>query len=229
MNISIIIPTLNEATRLASTLARVQSVLPRSELIVADGGSTDETRSIARTSGALVVESARGRGRQLAGGAEVAHGNLLLFLHADTLLPSNTAEVLARAFADNRAQIGTFRLCFDTGGWFLRACAWFTRYDSVFTRFGDQTIVVRRDFYAQLGGFPAWPLFEDVELLRRARRRTRIISFPAHVTTSARRFERTGHFRRQWRNGWLLLRFLAGVSPYRLAGEYPAEPPEAPR
>lgn len=225
MNISVIIPTLNEAPRLAATLARARSALPRAEFIVADGGSTDGTTALARRAGAQVVTCSPGRGRQLAAGAELAHGHLLLFLHADTLLPAEAGAVLARAFADGQTQIGTFRLNFDAAGWFLRSSAWFTRFDSVFTRFGDQAIVVRRDFYAQLGGFPAWPLFEDVELLRRARRITRIASFPAAVTTSARRFRRSGPLRQQWRNGWLLCRFLAGACPHALAAEYAAEPP----
>ncbi len=228
MKISVIIPTLSEAASLAATLDRVRSVLPQAELIVADGGSTDGTPGIALVHGAKLVTTPRGRGRQLAAGAEAAHGNLLLFLHADTLLPPDTAEVLASAFADDRTQIGSFRLRFDRAGWFLHSCGWFTRFDSVFTRFGDQGIVVRRDFYGQLGGFPAWPLFEDVELLRRARRLTPVVSFPAAVTTSARRFQRAGHLRQQWRNGWLLCRFLAGASPHALAAEYLAEPAVAP-
>lgn len=224
MKISVIIPTLNEAARLKTTLERVNSALPQAEIIVADGGSTDGTPAMARNAGARLVTSPRGRGRQLAVGAEEAHGNLLLFLHADTTLPSDAAAVLERVFADGRTQIGTFRLSFDAEGWFLRTCAWFTRFDSVFTRFGDQAIVIRRDFYAQLGGFPEWPLFEDVELMRRARRITRIASFPAAVTTSARRFQRSGHLRQQWRNGWLLCRFLGGACPHALAAEYAPEP-----
>ena len=222
--ISVIIPTLNEVTALPRTLASVATALPDAEVIIVDGGSTDGTREIALPPGARFVSSTPGRGPQLTVGAAAAQRSLLLFLHADTLLPVNAADVLARAFADHRTQIGSFRLAFDHGGWFLRTSAWFTRIDSVFTRFGDQGIVVRRDFYAELGGFPPWPLFEDVELLRRARRLTRIVSFPTSVTTSARRFERSGHLRQQCRNGWLLLRFLAGACPHQLAAEYATEP-----
>lgn len=227
--ISVIIPTLNEAAGLAATLDRVRSVLPHAEIVVADGGSTDGTAGIALAHGVRLVSGPRGRGRQLAAGAEVAHAEVLLFLHADTRLPPDALAVIERGLADPRVRIGTFRLSFDSGSWFLRVCAWFTRYDSVFTRFGDQGIVVRRDFYTQLGGFPAWPLFEDVELLRRARRLTRIISFPSAVITSARRFRRGGHLGQQCRNGWLLCRFLAGTSPYILAAEYAAEPSTQPR
>lgn len=219
--ISVIIPALNEAIKLPGTLARVAAALPGAEVIVVDGGSADGTPELARAGGAKVIVSATaGRGAQLAEGADAASRSLLLFLHADTLLPADAASVLARAFADRATQIGTFRLSFDGGNWFLHTCAWFSRFDSVFTRFGDQVIVVRHEFYARIGGFPRWPLFEDVELLRSARQLTRIVSFPAQVTTSSRRFQFAGHFKQQIRNGWLLLRFLAGVSPHKLAREY---------
>lgn len=218
--ISVIVPTLNEAPRLAATLANIRSTLPGAEILVADGGSTDGTPQLAASLGARVTTCARGRGVQLSTGAAHASGDLLLFLHADTLLPANAATVLAAHFARSDTRIGTFRLAFDNAGAFLRACAWLTRLDSVFTRFGDQGIVVRRDFYQQLGGFPPWPLFEDVELLRRARRITRIWSFPANVTTSARRFRHRGPLRQQWLNARLLLRFLTGTPPEKLAALY---------
>jgi rSAM/selenodomain-associated transferase 2 len=222
--ISVIIPTLNEVARLPRVLANVQATLPGAEIIVVDGGSTDGTREIPLPPGVCFLSTAPGRGEQLATGAAHAHGRLLLFLHADTTLPADAAALLAREFADGRTLIGTFRLSFDCGSWFLCACAWFTRFDSVFTRFGDQGIVIRRDFYATLGGFPSWPLFEDVELLRRARRLTSIRSFPAAVTTSARRFHRHGPLRRQFHNARLLLRFLLGAAPELLAAEYHPEP-----
>lgn len=216
---SVIIPALNEAAGLAATLGSVRRAIAGAEVIVVDGGSTDGTGELARQQGARVIAAERGRGRQCAAGATAARGALLLFLHADTLLPANAGDVLAREFSRADTRIGTFRLAFDHPGLFLRACAWFTRIDSVFTRFGDQGITVRREFYEQLGGFPPWPLFEDVELLRRARAITRVRSFPACVTTSARRFRR-GALRQQWLNARLLLAFLAGKSPEELARRY---------
>ena len=218
--ISVVIPALNEAANLPATLVRVRDALPDAQIIVADGGSRDATVAIARDHGALTVTAPAGRGVQLAAGAAAARGALLLFLHADTLLPSNAGAILAAWFARADVRIGTFRLAFDAGGPFLRACAWCSRIDSVFTRFGDQGIAVRREFYAELGGFRAWPLFEDVELLRRARRITRVWSFPACVTTSARRFRARGPLRQQWLNTRLLLRFLSGTSPEKLAAAY---------
>lgn len=223
--VSVVIPALDEAARLGATLERARAALPGCELIVADGGSTDATVGLAAARGATIVSAPRGRGRQLVAGAAAARGALLVFLHADTLLPPAAGPVLARAFADPAVKIGTFRLAFDAPGLWYRGFAWCSRFDSVCTRFGDQGIVVRRDFYAALGGFAPWPLFEDVDLLRRARRRTRIHSFPAAVTTSARRFHRGGPVRQQLRNGWLLLRFLAGTSPETLAASYRPESP----
>ena len=172
------------------------------------------------------MTASEGRGPQMIAGAAAASGEILLFLHADTLLPQDADPVLTVTFENSKTEIGTFRLRFDGQGRFLRMCAFLTRFDSVFTRFGDQGIAVRRSCYDRLGGFPAWPLFEDVELLRRARSTTRVVSFTSHVTTSARRFDRRGHFLQQAQNAWLLIRFLCGVSPFELAREYskPSEP-----
>lgn len=220
--ISVVIPTLNEAANLPATIASVHAALPGAEIIVTDGGSRDATVAIARDLGARVAASPPGRGVQLAAGAAETRSDLLLFLHADTHLPVNAGALLAQWFARDEVRIATFRLAFDDSGVFLRACAWCSRIDSVFTRFGDQGIAVRREFYDQIGGFPAWPLFEDVEFLRRARRVTRVWSLPAHVTTSARRFRAHGALRQQWRNARLLLRFLAGASPHALAADYAA-------
>lgn len=219
-SISVVIPTLDEAERITATLVQVRAVLPHAAVIVADGGSQDGTAALAVREGARVVPCARGRGMQCVAGAALARSELLLFLHADTLLPPDAAAVLAHAFARPEVQIGTFRLAFDDASAALRAFAWFTRFDSVFTRFGDQGITVRRSLYQQLGGFPAWPLFEDVEFLRRARRVTRVWSLPACVTTSARRFRQRGVVRQQLQNARMLLRFLAGASPEVLAREY---------
>lgn len=226
-SISIIIPTLNEAEALPATLAASRSALPEAEVIVADGGSTYATVKIALAHRAQVVFGPRGRGPQCRSGAAAARGDLLLFLHADTLLPPDAGRVLAEAFARSEMQIGTFRLSFDRPGPFLAACSWFTRFDSVFTRFGDQGITVRRAFHDELDGFAPWPLFEDVDFLRRARSRTRVWSFPAEVRTSARRFRQHGPLRQQLRNAVLLLRFLTGTKPESLAASYKPEPTHA--
>jgi len=223
--ISVIIPTLNEAGQLADTLSAVRRALPEAECIVSDGGSTDPTWDIARTAEArLVAGTTPGRGPQLRAGAAVAAGDWLLFLHADTHLAANAGGAVNPYLAGPKSAVATFRVTYSTGhAWWLRRSAWLARFDSVFTRFGDHGILIRTDLYRAIGGFPDWPLFEDVELLRRARRRCgRIDLLAASVTTSDRRFAAVGAGRQQVRNAWLLVRFLAGADPHRLAREYPS-------
>ena len=220
LHFSVIIPTLNEAPIIREQVARVLNLDPAVEVIVADGGSEDGTASRAAAAGARVVQGARGRGSQLNAGAAQARGDVLLFLHADTRLPANAFQVLREHFAEEDVQIGTFRLAFDRDHWLFTVYTYFSRFDSVFTTFGDQCIVARRSFFQALGTFPSWPLFEDVALLQKARGRTRVRSFPAAVVTSARRFEREGIVRQSLRNGWYVLQYLRGVSPWELAARY---------
>jgi hypothetical protein len=117
-------------------------------------------------------------------------------------------------------QAATYRLRFDANSRILALYAFFSRFDTIFTRFGDQGIVLRRGFYHALGGFPAWPLFEDVRLLQLARRHTRVYSLPATVTTSARRYLEHGVVRQQLQNLGCMLQYFAGVPPERLAEQY---------
>ena len=220
----VIIPAFNEAALIGQTIARVRTALPRASLVVVDGGSTDETVASVCRAGVTVIDAPRGRGNQCHAGAMRATAEWLLFLHADTLVPLE-AESVVHAFAANpAAQIGTFRVQFADGGKFLNPLAWAaSRCDSVFTRFGDQGILVRRSFYDALGGFPPWPLFEDVALFQKARKLSRIYWLPGHVVTSARRFRTRGIIRQRLLNANLMLRYLAGASPFELAARYYAD------
>jgi uncharacterized protein len=220
--LTVIMPVLNEAAGIQSAVRAARNALPGMRVIVVDGGSSDGTAALARSAGAEIAFSVRGRGLQLAAGAALASTEWLLFLHADTTLPDAAAHIIDDFTRQPGARVATFRLRFDRAGWFLRACCWFTRFDTVFTRFGDQGMLIRADFYRALGGFPAWALFEDVALLQRARRSTRVCSLTAAVTTSARRFEQFGHVRQQWLNARLLCRYLLGTPPDRLAEIYRA-------
>jgi len=217
---SVIIPALNEAAHVAACLERLRTLDPSAQIIVVDGGSRDQTTLIAEKAGAQVIPCQPGRGIQCNCGAKNAEGSILIFLHADTFLPAEALVVLNNFFSDPKVQIGTFRLRFDSENWFLKLCGYLTRFDSILTRFGDQGIVVRRSFFDALGGFPEWPLFEDLDFLRRARRKTRIYSFPAEVITSARKFKANGPIRQQIRNGVLIFKYLIGISPFQLAKEY---------
>lgn len=217
---SVVIPVLDEAAWVRESVLGVSKLEPEAEVIVVDGGSRDDTVLRARTTGARVMRSARGRGIQCNVGAQAASGDVLLFLHADTALPEDAFARLEKEFRDPKVQVGTFRLSFRENRPLLRLYSAATRFDSVFTRFGDQCIVVRREFFESVGGFPDWPLFEDVHFLRKARRLTKIRSFPATVTSSARRFVRYGILRTQIKNGWLLGRYLLGTSASVLSDRY---------
>jgi rSAM/selenodomain-associated transferase 2 len=226
MKFSVIIPTLNEAAFIEPTIQRIRDLNGSAQIIIADGGSSDETVQLCQKAESEVVCSQLGRGSQCNAGADKASGDILLFLHADTLLPENTFELLCDYFSNEQINIGTFRLSFDSPNPILRFYCAFTKFDSIFTRFGDQCIVVRKSFFYEIGGFPDWPLFEDVHLLRLARLRTSVISFPSPVITSARRFKRRGIIRTQIFNGFLLLLYLFGVSPVLLANWYSSKDPQ---
>ena len=226
-SLTVVIPTFNEAEHLRPTLHAAQQSLPGARLIVVDAQSTDRTREIAAQHGAHVVVTRRGRGRQCRAGAAIADSDWLLFLHADTQLPPEAGTLFSRFTVETDAQIATFRLRYDSPSFFLRACGWFTRFDSVFTRFGEQGILIRREFYDALGGFPDWPLFDDVALLQRARASTRIHSLPANVITSARRYTQRGALAQQWLNARLLIRYLLGTPPAELAAQHATPTPSA--
>jgi hypothetical protein len=149
-----------------------------------------------------------------------------MFLHDDTDLPHDAGAVLATAFRDPGIGMACFRLAFDQRHWLLDAYAWGSRFESRLTTFGDQAMTIRREV---VGGFPDWPLFEDVELARRVRQCSRIAKLPRAVTTSASRFLANGPARQQLANGLLLARFLLGAPPARLAANYERQRGAIPR
>jgi len=221
MKYSVIIPTINEEDGIASCIKSVKRTIPDIEIIVADGGSTDATRSIASRMGARVVESKKGRGIQCNAGARFARGNVLIFLHADTELPGDAYFQLERYFLNPKCDAALFRMKFDHSSRWFALYSWFTHFDSVFTSFGDQCITVRRETFEQAGGFPDWMLFEDLEFLRRVRRlKKKITKLPAYVTTSARRFVENGIVRQQLYNIYFTVQFICNVPVEEIARRY---------
>lgn len=219
-DISVIIPVFNEAQRIRACIRHIRSIDADVQIIVCDGGSTDMTCDEARSEDIVFCRASRGRGIQCNEGARHATGAILMFAHVDTDFPANSFRIVRSVFTDPRSCVGTFRLRFDLDHWFLRLCGFLTRFDTVLTRFGDQVITARKSFFDSLGGFPDWPLFEDMRFLSKARKRARILSFPATVRTSARKFVQNGVFRQQWRNGLLIARYWVGASPFVLARAY---------
>ncbi|HEX8147645.1 MAG TPA: TIGR04283 family arsenosugar biosynthesis glycosyltransferase [Pyrinomonadaceae bacterium] len=220
-NISIIIPALNEAQSIGETLdaaARVKDVV---EVVVVDGGSADGTAEVARARGVRVVTAARGRGAQMHAGALAARGEVLWFLHADTLAPADAVEYIARALRDPRAVGGNFRVRFDGTRRAARFLTWlYPRLRLLGLAYGDSGFFVRRAAYERAGGFKPFPIFEDLDLLRALWRQGRFVQAQACVVTSSRRFEGRSFALTFAR--WSLLQSLywLGVSPHTLARLY---------
>lgn len=229
--LSIIIPALNEAQRLTALLPALLRACPDAEVIVADGGSTDETRTtVARHPAARLVESRRGRARQMNAGAAVASGDVLLFLHADTWLPAEAVLAISGALGDPAVAYGRFDVRFDNPRWPFRLIARLmnarSRLSGICT--GDQAIFVRRRTFEALGGYPDIPLMEDVEITRRLKRAGRLAALRTPVTTAARKWEREGILRTILLMWTLRLLYFTGVSPERLhAWYYPALGPRS--
>ena len=215
MTLSVVIPTLNAAATLSATLASLDGA---DEIVIADGGSTDRTRDIAHGSGAKVVKSSSGRGRQLATGAMEAKGDWLLFLHADTTLESDWQVAVDRYMADpaNRCRAAAFRFALDDvspqARRLERMVAW--RANALALPYGDQGLLINREFYLSLGGFRGLPLMEDVDLVRRIGRR-RLLILPISARTSAARWRSQGWTARSLRNVTCLSLYYLGV-PLRL-------------
>ncbi len=220
--ISVIIPTFNEETELAATLDRVQEVPEIQEIVIADGGSVDRTRSIAESRGCSVVASAKGRGAQLRAGSLVAKGEVLLFLHADTWLPCNAGKALLGCLRDRTVVGGAFWKIFRNPPILLQAsrfkCA--SRFYLGRLVLGDQGIFVRRSALASIGGFPNQPLMEEHVLCERLSRVGRLTLAPATVITSERRFHRLGPLRTYLRMWKVTLLFHLGVAPEKLRKIY---------
>ena len=185
-----------------------------------DGGSTDLTMEIAKLYNIKVIESKKGRGTQQKVGAKISSNKILVFLHADTWLPADSFTQIEKCFKDQTRLIATFRISFFPQKNILRLVSFFSRFDTLITRFGDQCIVIRREFYEQLGGFPDWPLFEDINLLEKARKYTPIYSMPSTVQTSSRKFLQNGVVKQLIWNAWLVILYKLGRSPSRLAEMY---------
>ena len=217
MTISIIIPALNEAEALRLLLPALQSV----EVIVADGGSQDETPSVVTEFGAQLIKSERGRARQMNTGAANASGEILLFLHADSQLPTDAFQLVEEAISHGKLW-GRFDLRLSGKQWLLRVVEhtinWRSCLSGIAT--GDQAIFLRRETFESLGGYAEIPLMEDVELSKRLKRLAAPCCIHQPLVTSSRRWEHHGILRTivlMWR---MRLAYFFGVSPQSLAEHY---------
>jgi len=217
--LSIVIPTYNAVSMLGPTLAilaQIESVGLIKEVVVADGGSTDDTVAVAREAGAVVVVSNLGRGQQLKTGASVATGSWLLFLHADTLLEVGWSEAVREFIGHPNARgvAGYFRFAVGdqtpAARRLERIVHWRNRVLAL--PYGDQGLLLSKSLYEQLGGYRPLQLMEDVDLIRRIGR-TRLSQLRATAITSAERYLREGYLQRSARNLICLGFYYLGIPP----------------
>lgn len=218
MTLSVIIPALNEAENIGAVVEAVRRAKPH-EVIVVDGGSTDRTTELASRAGAIVLTSPPGRGRQQRLGAERARGDWLVFLHADTRLPENYPQIVAQILSRPEVAAGAFRFKLDEPGagyrWIEQLVAWRCRFFKL--PYGDQAIFVRAAVLAQAGGFPALPIMEDYELIRRLRKLGRIEVASVAAATSARRWRKLGALNASCTNIACLAAYKLGVDAATIA------------
>jgi len=223
--VSIIIPTLNEAAHIAATLQSVRPGRPH-EIILVDGGSTDDTRALAEAAGVTVIQSEPGRARQMNAGAARATGNVLLFLHADTLLPNEWTRIVQETLGQPGVVAGSFgfRISERFAGW--RLVEWTTNLRSRWFQnpYGDQTQFIRRALFEELGGFADLPIMEDYELNQRLRKRGRVATSSAVAITSGRRWKKLGLVRTTLINKMVITGYHLGVCPHKLARFYRRAP-----
>jgi rSAM/selenodomain-associated transferase 2 len=222
--LAVIVPTLEAADRIGPCLGALAEGLHEgliAELIIADGGSADAIAEVAAAIGARLVRAPRGRGQQLAAGAQAARGAWLLFLHADTVLAPGWANAVRAHMRDRPDRAGWFRLRFDAAGPMPRLVAGWANLRSALLAlpFGDQGLLVSRAVYRAAGGYPEIPLMEDVALARRLGRR-RLAGIGAEAVTSAARYAQGGWLRRGWRHLTNQALYFIGVPPERLARRY---------
>jgi len=221
--ISIIIPVINEAANIKSTLAATQPS-QNVEIIVVDGGSSDGTVEIVGNSGfaVKVIMANPGRAVQMNTGALAATGNILLFLHADTRLPSGFDTMIRQAVEISGIVAGAFTLKIDAELASLRLVEKGVRLRSHFWQmpYGDQGIFLKREIFQAVGGFPELPIMEDFEFIRNLKRQGRIVTLPAPVITSARRWLKKGVWQTTFINQVVIIAYFIGVSPERIRSWY---------
>jgi len=221
--ISIIIPVLNEEAHIGHLVSYIRENSRAEnigEILVVDGGSVDNTVSIAKSVGAKVLPSEKGRAKQMNFGAKFARGNILYFLHADTFPPKHFDQYIIDSVSKNQAA-GCFQMRFDSNNLLLRFFAWFTKYNHRICRGGDQSLFITQGLFKKTNGFNEdYMVFEDNEFIGRLYQFTNFKIVPHHVKTSARKYKKTGIVKLQYHFGVIHLKNYLGAGPEKLYDYY---------
>jgi len=221
--ISIIIPVLNESHIIESLLAHLKThALTNSiiETIIVDGGSNDNTVALAKKNDAIVLHSEKGRAKQLNFGAKNALGDILYFLHADTLPPKGFDKLILNA-VDQKHYTGCFRMQFDTKNIVLRFFGWLTRFNHVICRGGDQSLFITNQAFCDTKGFNEdYIIYEDSEFIKRLYKEVGFVVLPKKVITSARKYRQKGWLKVQFYFGIIHLKNFLGAGPEELYNYY---------
>lgn len=219
--ISIIIPTFNEEKIIEKTLAHTSHLSPSPEIIVVDGGSTDNTRDISGNY-ATVISSPPGRALQMNTGSKFATGDILLFLHADTTISPDSLHQILTALKDTSVIGGGFKLKLDTPGILFKSIEIGSNLRASLLKifFGDQCLWMRKEIFQQIGGYPQIKLMEDWEISQKLKDQGKIVLLPGPALTSARRWIKNGVWKTIFLMHKIKLLYLFGVSPQKLHDMY---------
>ncbi len=217
--ISVIIPVLNEEKQIATVLnhiSRNKGTDQIIEILVVDGGSIDETKQIVQNQGVKILSSNRGRAVQMNRGAKIAKGDVLYFLHGDTLPPKNFDCAILNA-CESGNTTGCFQLRFYGKSWFLNFFAWFTKFNFLICRGGDQSLFITKNLFEQIGGFNEdYNIYEDVEIMERIYKESDFIILPSKIYTSPRRYLKRGMIALQWHFAVIHFKHFLGAGPEEL-------------
>lgn len=220
--ISIIIPVLNEEKNISAALENVERLNGEKEIIVVDGGSIDNTMDIVKKKGIMLLSSQKGRGCQMNRGAEIANGDTLLFLHADTTLPENAITRIAETIKNHKIVGGRFDVRFDDDRFVFKLIAflmnWRSRLTGIFT--GDQAIFIRKSVFKDIGGYLEIPLMEDIALSKKMKRTGRVACLGDSTITSAKKWKEEGIIKTILLMWFLRLLYFFKISPRFLSRIY---------
>ena len=222
-NLSIIIPLLNEEENLKKQKESLELLIKQGhEVLVIDGGSNDNSTKIANQIGCRNITTYPSRGHQLHLGAVQSKNEILLFLHADTLLPPNAAELIFKSFERDNKHWGRFNIKFSSSSYVFSIIAWFMNLRSSLTGIvtGDHAVFVKKDSYIKCGGFPDWAIMEDIAISKRLKTLSHPVCLKEHVVTSSRKWEKQGIINTILLMWKLRLMFLFGMPAEKLAKLY---------